>query len=316
MKFDYFYADLGNRKCKSLDAIDNLKVIPSCALALDPHDEVTGTDASPIILTIDPDGTPRRYLVGEKAQARKGIENLHSDKIDRAGLFLSAVLPECKTIEINTLVLAVPDARNREHRDKLQSLVGDRYYARNGVDIHLRIGGIKLVSESIAAYNYCRNLGLFNDSADRANGIYNIGGRDFAAFLFDPSGDPLSSYTTIDNDCSTLGLANAISAREKPRTATSLDPVEIMNAIENRSYTTRAGWDFSHSFAQCKTTWIDRLCGIIRAKWGAKAEEIGRIAIVGGSAPLLFDYAQSKKGRFPIVPDPTAAVVRGLKYAR
>lgn len=320
MFLNNFYGDLGNRYIKTIDP--NGAVIKRAAAIKQIkayEDEIKGTEESPIISFMI-GGKSVTYMIGDKAQGRKGQSNLHShDKMLQALPFLLGALPAHPQLEIERLMLAVPDSRFKPHQLMLQELVGTHFYTRNGKKQSVTIRSVKLVDEIKAAYLYGVRNGLFA-LPDQKNAVYSAGGGDFCAAVIE-NGEIIREHTLVIKR-GVVELANLIAAEKKDQQQSNLDPIEIMNLIarqpdEDGRYITNHGVDFTDVIDPCVSQWIAELMGDVKIAWREELKDVRQTLIVGGGATHFSAYraGMKVKAKCIIAPQAQEAIVLGLKYA-
>jgi Actin like proteins N terminal domain len=314
MYLEIYSTDIGNRFIKTDDLNGRVAKRPAHIKFIDNDTQVVGTEESPIVTVIE--GINKIiYVVGKKAQRQGGQSNLHAqDKMTQFKYFLLATLPSHPLLEINKLLIAVPDSRFKEHQAALQEIIGTHQYVRNGKQQVVKIRNIQLVDEAKGAYFYGVNQGLFG-LPHELNAVWSAGGGDFCASLLLDGEIVEGSRLVIKKG--TLALANAIASKKKAQLSTNLDPIEIMDSIENGTYTTYKGGDFSDIFQKCLSEWIKEITGEIGINWKEYLPNIRQILIVGGSAQLFHTYREGLKNKAKCIICDQAqdAIVLGLKYA-
>jgi Actin like proteins N terminal domain len=306
--------DIGNRRIKTLELDGTVVKKPSHLLFLDADSQIKGTEESPLVSVVE--GTQKiTYIVGVKAQRQGGQSNLHElDKMVQFKYLFLASLPAHPTLEINELLVAVPDSRFTPHQLALKELIGTHQYVRNGKQQLVKIRSVRLIDEVRGAFAFAVDQKLFG-LPHELNAVWSCGGGDFCASLLLDGEIVEGSKIVLKKG--TLELANAIAATKKSQVQTNLDPIEIMDAIESGSYQTVVGGDFSDVFRPCLYKWIKDITGEIGLAWKKQLPLIRQTLIVGGSTPLFYDYRESRqnKAKWILCPQAQDAIVLGLKYA-
>jgi Actin like proteins N terminal domain len=314
MFVDTHSVDIGNRFVKTVELDGSVAKKPSHLLLLDADSEIKGTEESPLVTVIE--GNQKiTYVIGSKAQRNGGQSNLHElDKIVQFKYFLLASLPAHPILEINELLVAVPDSRFTPHQLALKELVGTHQYVRNGKQQIVKIRSVRLIDEVKGAFAYAVNQKLFG-LPHELNAVWSCGGGDFCASLL-LDGDIVQGSKIVLKK-GTLELANMIAAKKKSQVQTNLDPIDIMDAIAEGIYQTYKGGDFSSVFRPCLDKWIKDITGEIGIAWKKELPLIRQTLIVGGSTPWFYDYRESKKNKakWILCPQAQDAIVLGLKHA-
>lgn len=312
MYLDVYSADIGNRFGKTVDPQGKVTKTPAHLKFIDADSQIQGNAESPLMTVIE--GNKKvTYLVGKKAQRQGGQSNLHAqDKITQFKYFLLSTI-QYPMLEINKLLVAVPDARFKDHQILLQDLVGTHQYLRNGKQQVVKIRSVQLVDEARAAYLYGASQTLFG-LPHELNAVWSCGGGDFCASLLLDGEVVEGSRLVIKKG--TLDLANKIASKKKAQLSTNLDPIEIMDSIEDGTYKTYKGGDFSDVFDKCLSEWIKEIVGEIGINWKEHLPNIRQILIVGGSAELFYSYREGLKNKAKciICPNAQEAIVLGLKH--
>lgn len=310
---DSYSIDSGNRFIKAIDPNGTITKTPAHLKRLDTDVQTKGTNESPLVTVME--GTKKvSYLVGKKAQRQGGASNLHEqDKMTQLKYFLLSTI-QYPMLEMNKLLIAVPDARFKDHQALLQDLVGTHQYLRNGKQQVVKIRSVQLVDEARAAYLLGVSQNLFG-LPNELNAVWSPGGGDFCASLLMDGEVVEGSRLVIKKG--TLALANMIAAKKKAQLSTNLDPIEIMDSIEDGTYRTYKGGDFSDIFDECLAKWIKEITGEIGINWKEYLPNIRQILIVGGSATLFHSYREGLKNKAKciICPNAQEAIVLGLKFA-
>lgn len=313
MFLDLYSIDSGNRFVKAIDPQGKVTKTPAHLKFLDADAQIRGTNESPLITVIE--GTKKvSYLVGKKAQRQGGASNLHEqDKMSQLKYFLLSTI-QYPTIEINKLLVAVPDARFKDHQIIAQDLIGTHQYLRNGKQQVVKVRSVQLVDEARAAYLFGASQNLFG-LPHELNAVWSSGGGDFCASLLMDGEVVEGSRLVIKKG--TLALANMIAAKKKGQLSTNLDPIEIMDSIEDGTYKTYKGGDFSDVFDECLAKWIKEITGEIGINWKEYLPNIRQILIVGGSAGLFHSYREGLKNKAKciICPNAQEAIILGLKHS-
>jgi Actin like proteins N terminal domain len=315
MLLDFYPTDIGNRFGKTIDLSGAVIKRPSHLLFLDEESGLKGTEESPLVTIIE--GAKKiSYIIGEKAQRQGGLSNLHEhDKMTQYKYFLLASLPAHPFLEINELLIAVPDCRFHEHQSLIQELVGTHQYLRNSKQQVVKIRSVRLIDEVRGAYAYAVKQGLFG-LPNELNAVWSCGGGDFCASLLLDGEIQDGSKLVIKKG--TVELANAIASKKKSQLTNNLDPIEIMDAIQERSHVTYRGGDFSDVFQSCLDLWIKQITGEIGIAWKSQLPNVRQTLIVGGSAPLFYEYCKAKKNqaKWIVCPNAQEAIVLGLRHVR
>lgn len=309
--------DFGNRRLKNDGLGGVIETRPAFIQYLEKYqDEIKGNEQSPLVEINEGTGVTR-YIIGEAAQL-EGRSNIQfGDKINQMKYFFLATLPPVAQLEIEQLLIAVPDARLQQHQSVIDNIVGTHEYRRNGRDQSVTVKSVKLVDESKAAYLYALNNNLFALPAD-VNAVWGIGGVQFGGSLFRNRGEMLQRYNVV-LDRGTFTLATEIAAAKKATSETNLNLDQIMDAIENKTFVTYSGVDFSDIFERCANKWLTSSINEVRSFWKEQANNIRQTVVVGGSAEHAKAYRKSlppeMQARIVIAPDFANAVVLGLQYA-
>lgn len=306
MKLNKVAIDAGNAACKFI-AGQYRFLAPSCSYRLAAHEvrRTRGTPKSPLV-SIEQE----HYLIGELAIERLGTNNFAtSDKLLQLNRFLFASLPPQPYLDIDRLLVAVPDDFVDGQQEILDRLVGVHDYTRNGVKSRVAIGEVVAVAETYSAYAAAIGSKLFRDP-NRRNGIVTIGGGTVNLALLDSSGNILPEYSCVVNK-GLRSLALKISSAIACKSNVSIDAVAVMSAIGN-GLTIASRIDFADVFESCRESWVDDIRAVIIEKWASQINEIGEVVITGAPAPLLADYVATRGGRFKIPTNPQWFAVEGM----
>jgi hypothetical protein len=294
-------ADFGNRNGKIQEDNDS-PIVRLSSIAFLESNIPRGSVKSPVVTLMD-NGRKRTYVMGKNAQSRRECKNTFTEsKIDQIKYFLFGSLTPRSEVYIKELRIATP-LLSGDGKAKLQNLVGTHEFTCNGIDCLLTIESVIAVPESVGAYWYGVQHGLYRD-LERNNGVLDIGGLNTQMRLFDVEGNSLDC--SFQTDFGTVDLANRITSHPLiiKQLTTELSPDVVMDAIESRRYTVDL-IDFRPVFGQCLTEWIDANRKVIGLKLSG-VKNIGEVMIIGGSAPLWESYEKQTNGRF-FIPESTEA---------
>ena len=239
----------------------------------------------------------RRIIVGELALSMGGVPTYQIQKSEVTEILLMAAIEPTQgsklATEINKLKLCTPDKRETQTVNNLKSLVGTRNYARNGVDMTLRVNSVALIEEGLAAFQYAKSQSLFQ-FPDKLNAIADFGTGDTSLKLFAPNGDNLrNAQIRLDG---VFGLAKEIASYLLPKLGKSPDLILIMNGIACQNFKYGAtDFTFKAEFDICHKAWLESLKSKIKESWGQYFPQLGEILLVGGSAPLATGLSSNSR---------------------
>ncbi|MEM8779685.1 MAG: hypothetical protein AAGF26_12590 [Cyanobacteria bacterium P01_G01_bin.49] len=306
--------DAGNRTTQWIAPTGKVMTIPSVIKNLESWEEAEFDEKSVVVEIRDADGNnTSRFVIGSEAHSQRGTPAFEVNKVELAKHFIYATLEPSAyqgTVTIDSLRIALPDARNVENVALLKELEGVHEFIRNGKHVIASVRNIEPVDETRPAYRYAKENGLYQ-SPGSLNGILDLGGGTGIGRLYSPSGSLNRQADVIVPG--TYALAEKIDAALLPNTGFSQDLGLIMDAIENRTYTIgTSGIGFADLFEKCRNAWLEDIRGKLRTKWGQYFSEIGEVLIIGGSAPLAAPIEESTKGRFKVALDPQTISIKGM----
>ena len=244
----------------------------------------------------------RRIIVGELALAMGGVPTYQIQKSEVTEILLMASIEPTQgsklPTEIDKLKLCTPDKREAQTVSNLKSLVGTRSYARNGIDMTLKVNSVILIEEGLAAFKYAKNQSLFQ-YPDKLNAIADFGAGDTSLKLFTAEGENLrNAQIRLEG---LYGLAKSIASYLLPKLEKSPDLVLIMDGISNQTYRYGATNEtFKDEFDICHQQWLGSLKSKIKESWGQHFPQLGEILLVGGAASLAMKLASSPNSRFKL----------------
>jgi Actin like proteins N terminal domain len=300
--------DIGNINVKSqlLDGkIHPVKISPSCSYLLQSHERTPrGSNHSPLV-TFD----NQSWVLGRLAEDRQGLYNFTSpDKVLQTQQFLYGEIE--KSIDIDRLLVSVPDATQKDHITHLNQLKGNHSFTRNGQTLEVSIESIQLVDETLGAYLSCLNQNLFTFPA-LVNVVLTIGGGTVNITAYDGAGNVVGNWVS---DKGLYVLASRIGEAVKQGLLKSPPPASIMDAMGQGKFITQSGVNFEQVFQSQRDRWIEDIRSVI----GGVCQQlpVSQFAIVGGAAPLFTDYAThpDRASRFIIPPNPHTIAIEGLQY--
>jgi Actin like proteins N terminal domain len=296
----YESTDLKTNKCES-------GLIESCRILAEAwDDEIVGTKESPVVITDD--GT---YILGSLAAARLGQYNYAGDKLEQIKYFLYGVLPGTGHQEIESLLVAVPNASLPRSQQLVKDLIGKHQFVKNGEKMSANIRNARAVDESLGAYKKAIADKLF-EFPDENNAVITGGVGTFSLNLYDPKGNKIAIRSKIINQgFYTLGVAIASAMKA------DIHPTAIMDAIAEDKRVTADGDDFSTVFDRCHEIWIEKLAAEMRFLWSGI--RISQFLLVGGPVPTLQGYIDRKNAvlkcqRWVIPNDPQQYALQGMRY--
>jgi hypothetical protein len=276
----------------------NIRSFSSCSYQLQEWDEINGTDESPVIRFED----NTAHVLGAIAESRQGQYNYATtNKTDLTGLFLASIISDPGHVEIERLIVAVPDAGNKQRRDQLDKLVGKSQFIRNGIKQSVNVRSVVAIDETLGAYKKAIKEGLFMQPNENNVVItYGVGTSNFGTY--DPAGNKIVKHSAVNDTLGLYDLAVAIAAAQ--RSLATIDPTTIMNALGKEKLITIDGDDFSGVFEQCHGQWLKRIRA--QMKISLSGIRVSQYLFVGGPAPLLSGYVKSQNITYPnrfIIPD-------------
>lgn len=287
--------DAGNRFVKWFSPRNQPQMMLSCIKKLEEFEpDFIPTDDRSVLI----EWNANRYLIGEVAQELGGKSVYNRDKSELASL-LSLVtfepMPGQGEILIDTLPIALPDARNQTALKNLKRLQGQHSFKRNGETVTVQVNRVEPITECLAAWKWAFRHGVFQYR--RNNAVIDFGGGTLLARVITASG--VIDWTSEAHLDGTFALANQVGAAIKPRLGKTPDNAAIMNAIADGSFI-YSNIPFQGDFEKVRTDWIDGVRAALKECWSSQLHQIGEVLIVGGSAPLLKPLADSSNGRFKI----------------
>lgn len=307
-KYDIGTLDAGNGRCKyelikSIEhrGIGRIGSFSSCAYQLKEWDRIDGNQESPVV-TIGNDGKTETYALGRIAESRQGQYNYAAaNKTDMTGLYLAAIISDLDHVEIDRLIIAVPDAGNKTRQDQLNKLVGVSRFNRNGVKHSINIRSVVPVDETLGAYKKAvHDRTIVNP--DQNNVVITLGVGTANIGSYDVGGNKITKHSNVNE---TLGLYNlAVDIATALRSLATIDPTTIMDAIGQGQFRTADGDDFSSVFPHCHEQWLKRIRA--QLKVSLTGLRVSQYLIVGGPAPLLESYKKAQNEIYPnrfIIPE-------------
>lgn len=310
------YTDFGNRRLQNDGLGGTIESRPAFIQFLEAYeDSIEGTEESPLVEINE--GGKKRYIIGKSAQF-EGQANLQSgDKVNQMKYFFLATLPPIPQLEIEQLLIAVPDSRSEQHQSIVNNIVGTHEYVRNGRSQSVTVKSVQLVDETRSAYLYALNNNLLA-LPTHLNAIWSIGGGDFSGSLIRNNGEVLKKYNVVLKR-GTFALATDIAAAKKAKSDVSINLDQIMDAIEDKTFITYGGVDFGDIFESYANKWLTASINEVKSFWKEQAANIRQTVVVGGSAKHAEAYRNNlpieMQARIVIAPRFADAVVLGLQYA-
>lgn len=303
--------DPGNREIKWIDPHGQVRLCPSVIYKLKDWEDA-GFNANTFLIEVD----GSRYLIGELAKKLGGKPAYEGNKTELAWILSLVAIepnPGHDSVLIEKLKIALPDSRNDSVKH-LKALEGTREFIRNGKPIVYTIREVQPVNECVPAFRYAQHKKEFQ-YPEAINGIIDFGGGTTIARLFDSEGTILRGGDIIGSG--TFTLANEIAAALTPQFGYTPNPIVIMDAIADGSFTYGKGSgasNFQDLFTYALENWIEELRGNIRAKWSrfTKDGQLGEVLMVGGSAPLATKLTEASQGRFRVAEFPQVVSLYGM----
>lgn len=291
--------DGGNRFLKWMDASGRVRAIPSYIKDLEPWEDAQHDEDS---VVIDCEG--QRFAVGQVAKDLGGMPTFEGDKCQEAWrLLLAAITPEgnCNNVHIGKLTIVLPDSRKQTAIDSIFQIQGEKEMVRNGRRITCRVDQIEAIDETVPAFTYAVDKGIF--LYKRTNGILDLGGGTGIGRLFSPNGTIIREADVIVPG--SYDLARLIAAAMMPQLGHTADLSLIMDGIAQGSFLYgTSGISFQTIFPKMLDRWLGNIRSHLKVHWGRWIPDIGEVLIVGGSAPLARPIEVDTQGRFKIAVNP------------
>lgn len=309
-KVELVACDSGNRFIKYFDRRGNPHRLPSYFKLLEEWQDSLEPDRNSVVLTVD----GQRFVVGQLAKELGGSPAFLGNKSQLANLLILPAIEPVEgndyPLEIEKLVLTLPDSRHKENRDFLKSLEGTKTITRNGIEVTYTIKKVVIVDECMGAYKFAMHGGLYQHIG-RINGVLDCGGGTLLGKLFTPSGNIHREADLVLPG--TVNLARAIAVSLTPKLGYSPDLDLILDGIGDGTFQLgTTDCNFKREFAPAHSTWLDSIRKSIRATWQPFYNQISEVLIVGGSAPLLQSFEVATNGRFKVVPAPQYMGIKGM----
>lgn len=277
---------------------DNIRSFSSCTYKLSEWDEIKGNEQSPVIELEN----KTSYALGAIAESRQGQYNYAAaNKTDLTGLYLAGMIPDAGHVEIDRLIVAVPDAGNKKRKEQLEKLVGNSRFVRNGIKQSINVRSVVVVDEALGAYKKAIQDGLFLKPEEN-NVIITLGVGTANIGAYNPAGNKIAKNSAVNEKLGLCSLAVEVAAAMQ--TLATVDPTTIMNAIGAGKYITVDGDDFSEVFGDCYDQWLKRIRA--QMKVSLTGLRVSQYVFVGGPAPLMQKYVDSQNATYPnrfIIPD-------------
>ena len=303
--------DTGNRFIKFFDRKGTPHKIPSYIKKLEDWQDELEADSDSVVIVLD----GQRYVVGKLGKELGGSPAFLGNKSQLAHLLiLPAIYPiegSKLPLEIEKLILTLPDSRHKENKDFLKSLEGTQTVTRNGFTFTYTIRKVVVVDECHGAYKFAVNGGLYQHP-NRINGVLDCGGGTTLGKLFTPNGNIHREADLVLPG--TVNLARAIATSLTPKLGYTPDLDLILDGIGDGSYQLgTTDCNFKREFHPAHDAWLESIRTRLRATWQPFYNQIAEVLIVGGSAPLLKSFEVKTNGRFKIVPTPQFMGIKGMQ---
>lgn len=243
------------------------------------------------------------YSVGQSAKEAGGKPVFQEGKIGLTPkLVLAALIPNKgqTALRVERLLLALPNARSEEAREIFKGIEGTHEFVRDGQQIIATVSKVELVEETRAAYQYARQMNIFQNNS-KLNGVLDLGGGTAIARLYSSNGTVVPGSAVILPG--TAELASRIADRIQSQFDFTPKLPPIMDGIERGDYCFgEGGTSFHAAFNAVHPDWLEDIRKTVGAKWRSwlDAREVGEVLIIGGSAPLAQPIVELTKGRFKI----------------
>ncbi|MDX2213758.1 MAG: ParM/StbA family protein [Oculatellaceae cyanobacterium bins.114] len=301
--------DGGNRTIQWVDPLSNVHTIPSFIKPIDPTWEDVSPDENSMVIEFE----GSTFVVGQVAKDLSGSPVFEKDKVKLARLLVLTALepmPGADAVRVERLAIALPNSRNDADVESLKAIEGTHEFTRNGQTIIATVRKVEPVDETVAAYRYATQQGLFL-SKRNTNGVLDLGGGTSILRLYSVSGSLMREADLILPG--TFDLARRIAARITRDLSASPDLSLIMDGIEAGDFMLgTTGYCFHAAFESAREQWLEDIRGQIKTRWGQWLANLGEVLIIGGSAPIAAPLQEATKGRFKIAPNPQTISIVGM----
>lgn len=321
-RFQSFSIDLGNRFLKYRAESQRPHRMLSAIAEVVAHSRPNLDPTTSALLEYLDGAAPyvgQRWVVGESARESTIYSNtvsLPNKATEALRLILAPIAPTSPAdteISIDRLYITLPDP-DQDGAGLRQLVQGTHHIRRNGQELTVTFGQVVVCAEAVAGFHYALKRGVVK--LGQLNGVLDLGGGTAIGALFNRKGQEIQDARAVLRKSGVFALAACIATNREmtalTRGAAAID--RILDGMERQDFRYgNTGHSFQTIFEAHYPIWIRQLMNELLARWDAYTDDLGVIAVIGGSAPLAEPFIQSTENRwFQLCPNSQYANVLGV----